>query len=725
MTKPLPYMNICAVIQSSGTGKSRMAHEQAKLVYTLPINIRGTFGINVAYPPSDGSLHKYLVRVYGNAEDSKKRYVVFFHSLFSHAAKELERLYASQPRQSQGDFASIWRDHMSDPVYRQSFYAKVVESCVSASMDNDWRVSITKAQSRLSDLIETLNQRCKSTSEVKIVIYIDEAQELKNDFLYDEKHRTPLDILCSVVAEFHKHPLYCLLLSTQPSVQVLVPPGPAAASERAQVHSETLLTTVTETPFDCAPDIMISPGVLRLEDLVEITYLAKWGRPLWWSTMNKKHPSKDRPLVDAQYFVQTARMKLLRSNDIDAPLEEVSEIPLTAVVDVLLALDFDPSLEATYHRQAEMVTSHMRIAYSFPQHCEYFISGYPSEPFLAEAAAQQIHVYQKQANPGDPDVMVQILGRGFQRPWIDLGEHGEVVMRLLLMRAYMDGVQAEQTSSWNLNFSQGCNLVTFIQQLFSQEPADEILDSQPDNMVLDATFRNTFKDSVVRFTHFVEAGDTSALTTEALFAAFARGMAFICGRTQKYVDFAVPILLDKSATLQESSMSVILVQLKRRCKTRDEMSYAFYQEDIGLFPDVDDESSHRPYFILVAELGAEKQKGRAKQKGSRGKQKGKARQSTPPADVYVSQQPDSKANLHPHETHPRFIATVYGCSGTLYEAIGDNDAAYQRLLTLHDFLDDHPHQNSESRSAVMQLKPLWRYGEDSYDWVESEILNED
>ncbi|KAF8556479.1 hypothetical protein OG21DRAFT_1483095 [Imleria badia] len=41
-----PYLNIGAMIQSSGTGKSRMMDEQAKLVFTLPINIWGTFGIS-------------------------------------------------------------------------------------------------------------------------------------------------------------------------------------------------------------------------------------------------------------------------------------------------------------------------------------------------------------------------------------------------------------------------------------------------------------------------------------------------------------------------------------------------------------------------------------------------------------------------------------------------------------------------------------------------------
>ena len=42
----------------------------------------------------------------------------------------------------------------------------------------------------------------------------------------------------------------------------------------------------------------------------------------------------------------------------------------------------------------------------------------------------------------------------------------------------------------------------------------------------------------------------------------------------------------------------------------------------------------------------------------------------------------------------------------------------------HNFLDEHPHKDDESRSTVMKLKLLWRRGGHSYHWVESEVLDE-
>ena len=35
-----PYSNFAVISQSSGSGKSRMVHEQANLVFTIPFNLR-------------------------------------------------------------------------------------------------------------------------------------------------------------------------------------------------------------------------------------------------------------------------------------------------------------------------------------------------------------------------------------------------------------------------------------------------------------------------------------------------------------------------------------------------------------------------------------------------------------------------------------------------------------------------------------------------------------
>lgn len=43
------YSNQIAIVQSSGTGKSRMVHEQANLVFTIPFNLRESGDSEGAY----------------------------------------------------------------------------------------------------------------------------------------------------------------------------------------------------------------------------------------------------------------------------------------------------------------------------------------------------------------------------------------------------------------------------------------------------------------------------------------------------------------------------------------------------------------------------------------------------------------------------------------------------------------------------------------------------
>ena len=89
-------------------------------------------------------------------------------------------------------------------------------------------------------------------------------------------------------------------------------------------------------------------------------------------------------------ILELARAKLVASHDIDSSYKTFSGAAKLAVLDVQLSLDFEPRREKVQFEEAGLVESHMRVAYSIPDHREYLRSGYPSEPLLAEAAAQQL-----------------------------------------------------------------------------------------------------------------------------------------------------------------------------------------------------------------------------------------------------------------------------------------------------------------------------------------------
>lgn len=258
-------------------------------------------------------------------------------------------------------------------------------------------------------------------------------------------------------------------------------------------------------------------------------------------------------------MMDLARQKLVFHNRIDQPSLH-KDIARTAVLDVLITIEYDPRWQPANDFQKEMVASHMRTAFSVPYHRSYVFSGYPSEPFIAEAALRQMFLYNTviQGNWS----IAGILQNNVQGGLIDLGQKGEVVMRLLLRKAYMDTIIAEQGPK-KTNFSKGCNFLQFLKALFAEGFYSLILECQPENNVVSpGKLADAFEHAVVRFTHFAKAADESAMTTRGMAMSFLRGAAIIGCTNQKMVDIAIPILLNSSDRIQEASMSAFLIQVK-------------------------------------------------------------------------------------------------------------------------------------------------------------------
>jgi ATP-dependent nuclease, subunit B len=156
-----PYANYLPIIQSSGTGKSRTVHELARLVFTIPFNLRaaseasGTLShfivliisfydnTGYAFPVPDPSIRDYLTRKRFLAEggffvdpkydDIRAAYLVFIIELFKVIRA---KLIQNMKRQSTTeDLAAAWREHLepdkrSDTSsIRQSTYNEVIKVC--------------------------------------------------------------------------------------------------------------------------------------------------------------------------------------------------------------------------------------------------------------------------------------------------------------------------------------------------------------------------------------------------------------------------------------------------------------------------------------------------------------------------------------------------------------------------------------------------------------------
>ena len=131
----------------------------------------------------------------------------------------------------------------------------------------------------------------------------------------------------------------------------------------------------------------------------------------------------------------------IASTKLRDPEDDLSKL---AAIDIRLLLDFQPTIRG---RESEemMVAGKMRIVYSVPRHREYMKSGYPSEPLLAEAAANVWDLmYRAEGKTSANMVIPDLLKKFMHDQIIDKGSRGELVARLILTLAYDAAVRLHQ-----------------------------------------------------------------------------------------------------------------------------------------------------------------------------------------------------------------------------------------------------------------------------------------
>ena len=147
-------------------------------------------------------------------------------------------------------------------------------------------------------------------------------------------------------------------------------------------------------------------------------------------------------------------------------------------------------------------------------------------------------------------------------------------------------------------------LLVFLEKLFGKTHYARIADSKPN--VDSPKFSEAFKDARVRFTHFARAGDDTAASTTAAYAAILRSMAFQCHHNQRAVNIVIPVVLEDGA-LKENIMTAILISVKDRVTCRTQASVDIDAPKLSFFPPAQDcagkTSDTRPYISLVMELG--------------------------------------------------------------------------------------------------------------------------
>lgn len=88
-------------------------------------------------------------------------------------------------------------------------------------------------------------------------------------------------------------------------------------------------------------------------------------------------------------IVELAQSKLL-AHEIDPDWKNYTQRARAAVLDLRLSFGYELRRRNTLEHLGDLIAMHLRLAYSAPVHREYVISGYSSEPLLAEVQFKHI-----------------------------------------------------------------------------------------------------------------------------------------------------------------------------------------------------------------------------------------------------------------------------------------------------------------------------------------------
>lgn len=295
-----PYARLTTIVNSSGTGKSRMVDQLGTDIITVPMCLRRKTG---GFPPSDVDLRNWLASRRGNSGSVRKMLHGFTYSLLMATRKRLETIAEKQKIHKlrlneadarnlseedhhkyllllvnrQKELASAFREHMTRDQtydtpnqYRNDFYTEVTYEA-EKFMDRGEQVKedekepvpehpryVSRGEGCLQeageDLCRFIDEHRLSDSEKGprrplVVLAFDEADILTDNPL-DQKTWNLFSELRQVLREIQHLQIFSLFLSTGGRFDKFSPDVHSDPSARAREPELRPLDPITEISFD-------------------------------------------------------------------------------------------------------------------------------------------------------------------------------------------------------------------------------------------------------------------------------------------------------------------------------------------------------------------------------------------------------------------------------------------------------------------------------------------
>ncbi|KAF8519088.1 hypothetical protein BU17DRAFT_47994, partial [Hysterangium stoloniferum] len=567
-TEKMHYAHYTSIIQSSGMGKSRLIDEFAKSHFVIRMNLRGAN--TGGFPPPDDNLREFLVAE-TDRDASYHRAYAFLMSLFITATITVNDLRTSLPRQSLTlkTLAAAFREFMTKGQTmvepgpdRKTFYDNVIQRAKkltrkiggAAFASPEHRDEIVSAAHGLRLAIEDLGypespgtrqqEKQQEPSFPIIFLEFDEAHLLTDKETFrEERGHSHFSELRRALRMMHSSPVFSFFLSTTGKISQFTPFRAVDSSTRLMEGRLHLIPPYMDLGFDQSmKGREACDGSHTIDQVAELGFMAHLGRPLFGTRYDA---AWDQDMKND--ILRFAQLKLINCEPSRAPVGLTKE-QCFACLSVRLALEFNSTTFTGHCQEQEQVERHMRVCLSVDESFESMKTVSPSEPILAEAAAQLMYGdYGFQA----PEALKCVL-EDFS---IHKGDRGEPLGLLLLCLA------RDMTICDEDHPTRVATVFHFMSNLFNNIKNNHTFGPSIFNKNEKRTFKQTFENSWIYFSHFIKVREYKVTSREYLTALIFRGAAVLCANSQKGIDAIIPFLYEDKK-IQRTSVSVILMQLK-------------------------------------------------------------------------------------------------------------------------------------------------------------------
>ncbi|KIL60391.1 hypothetical protein M378DRAFT_26527 [Amanita muscaria Koide BX008] len=610
------YSKSVAVVQSSGTGKSRMLTETGNYIFTLPICLRQQNG--TGYPPGDGEVVQFL-NLTTNIRNRHISYRVhadiacFLAAAHETMLKWLKDIMEKEECADTTELRKRWHQRMEpegpNREARQQFFNEVVERAKELAKDpkimkspnsdasglpkeraNPKAEAIAKRVGELyenftkiptENLMKYLSKLPGAENPPLCVTYFDEEVGLGDSYWA---------LLRLLSHQDRSTRMWYVFMGTKARPSYLSPPSGNTNSLRLRDEIVELLPPYIGLGFDQHEIYKEKKEIITTMDHFQtIEHLAQYGRPLWSATLETVPP----PVVIDSAVLKLTNTKSFSSEDKDLAfaLSENKDL-VFAVLSQRLSLDTVLTGSEAVELAHRSVSHHMRLLTGLTAKRDILYTHSPSEPILVLASAKLL--YNRFDKKRLADVLSTLIKGLCSAGLVEKGLPGELFARTLLLIArdftvLRDGV---------LDLLEPVCLLDYLDKLFGKA-------GNWANRADRRQFSDAFSKAYVNFTHWIVARDRlpNKPDKELLANLWARGAALQCCFNQESLGWLIPIYIfpdgtagfDSNAKFDPSRLSAVFGQVKNK-----EAGDSKAEKAIGIPCDPD---QPLPYLAILMELG--------------------------------------------------------------------------------------------------------------------------